>query len=66
MSVPQPDSDEVVEQCENCAVKTPHNVSIKLITESNKEENTAFSREPYRITECSQCGAKTRQRMNDA
>ncbi|WP_266081930.1 DUF7835 family putative zinc beta-ribbon protein [Haladaptatus caseinilyticus] len=66
MSVPQFNTDEMVEQCENCAAKTHHNVSVELVTESNKTENAAFSREPYRITECTRCGAKTRQRMNDA
>ncbi|WP_076433243.1 DUF7835 family putative zinc beta-ribbon protein [Haladaptatus litoreus] len=66
MSVPQSNSNEMVEQCENCAAKTPHSVSVELVTESNKKENAAFSREPYRLTECTQCGAETRQRMNNA
>nr|WP_083252755.1 hypothetical protein [Haladaptatus sp. W1] len=63
MSIPQLDCNERVEQCENCVSETPHSVSVELITESEKEMNAAFSRKPYRITECIRCGTKTRQRI---
>ncbi|SIR76080.1 hypothetical protein SAMN05421858_3680 [Haladaptatus litoreus] len=65
MSTPQLDSTKIVEQCENCAAKTPHTVTVDLVTESDKEETVAYSREPYRITECTQCETETRQRMNN-
>ncbi|WP_227380037.1 DUF7835 family putative zinc beta-ribbon protein [Haladaptatus halobius] len=56
---------QLVEQCDNCAAMTPHQVMIELITESEESQNAAFSREPYRITECQQCAATSKQRMND-
>ncbi|WP_458190643.1 DUF7835 family putative zinc beta-ribbon protein [Haladaptatus sp. NG-WS-4] len=65
MSTTQPKFKETTEQCENCGEKTPHHASVELITESDKDENAAFSREPYRITECSQCGTESRQRVNN-
>ncbi|WP_438267359.1 DUF7835 family putative zinc beta-ribbon protein [Haladaptatus halobius] len=56
---------QLVERCDNCAAMTPHQVTIKLITENEDSQNAAFSREPYRITECQQCAATRKQRMND-
>ncbi|RBI58613.1 hypothetical protein DMJ13_26145 [halophilic archaeon] len=53
------------EWCESCAVQTPHDVSIELRTESEKDNNAKFSREPYRITQCQMCGETTSQRMNN-
>nr|WP_227777741.1 hypothetical protein [Haladaptatus pallidirubidus] len=66
MSVSQSNSNEIVEQCEDCAAKTTHKVSVDIITESDKEKNVSYSREPYRITKCTQCGSETQQRMNNA
>ncbi|WP_433632345.1 hypothetical protein [Halomicrococcus sp. NG-SE-24] len=57
---------DVEESCDNCAGTTPHQVQIKIRTESDKNENTEFSREPYRVTECLSCGQTTSQRMNNA
>ena len=57
---------DVEESCDNCAATTPHQVAIKIRTESDKDENTEFSREPYRVTECLSCGETTSQRMNNA
>jgi hypothetical protein len=60
------DGDHFAERCEDCAGETPHTVHIELKTESDKRENAAFSREPYRVATCGYCGATTSQRMNDA
>ncbi len=60
------DDDRMDEECETCRSETPHEVSIKLLTESHKEENAEFSREPYRVATCRVCGAETTTRMNNA
>ena len=54
------------ETCEHCGRPTPHYVSLRLVTESKKEQNAEFSREPYRVTECTICGEERQQRMNNA
>jgi hypothetical protein len=59
-------STETVEPCEECGEQTPHDVRIEIQTESTKSENTEFSREPYRVTECTRCGATRDKRMNNA
>ncbi|WP_293030243.1 hypothetical protein [Natronococcus sp.] len=56
----------LTEHCEDCDLDTPHEVSVQLRTESHKEENAQFSREPYRVAECKRCGTRTSQRMNNA
>jgi hypothetical protein len=53
------------EQCENCDAKTPHQVTIEIVTESEGDSNAAFSKEPYRVTKCQQCGATSKQRANN-
>ena len=53
------------ERCENCDAMTPHEVTVKLVTESEADSNAVFSREPYRVTKCQQCGAMTKQRANN-
>ncbi|WP_458189652.1 DUF7835 family putative zinc beta-ribbon protein [Haladaptatus sp. NG-WS-4] len=65
MATTQSAFNETTEQCDNCAKQTHHRVSVELITESEKEKNAAFSREPYRITECTQCGTESHQRVNN-
>lgn len=60
------EDDHFAESCEECARETPHDVRIELKTESDKRENAAYSREPYRVATCGFCGATTSQRMNDA
>jgi hypothetical protein len=57
--------DGLTEYCEPCDGETLHHVSVQMRTESKKEENAEFSREPYRVTECQRCGVRTSQRMND-
>ena len=54
------------EACSTCERTTPHDVSVQILTESTKEENAAFSREPYRVSECQVCGTTTETRMNNA
>ncbi|MFC7167540.1 hypothetical protein [Halospeciosus flavus] len=66
MASKTPHSDGMTELCENCGQETAHSVSVELKTESSKSENSEFSREPYRVTECRSCGTETSQRMNNA
>ena len=54
------------ELCENCGSKTPHEVYIEIRTESSKQENAEYSREPYRISRCMDCGTESAIRMNNA
>ncbi len=56
----------MTEYCDECGFDTLHEVSVQIRTESLKEENAQFSREPYRVTECQRCGHRTSQRMNNA
>ena len=58
--------DGITESCRSCGTKTLHEVEVTLVTESSKEENSQFSREPYRLSTCVECGAETKQRMNNA
>lgn len=59
-------TDGMSEECTACGRETPHEVSIQLLTESRKEENAEFSREPYRVSVCRVCGAEETTRMNNA
>ncbi|PSP77636.1 hypothetical protein BRC88_13380 [Halobacteriales archaeon QS_4_69_225] len=59
------DDSAMAENCEACDGETPHEVGIRLLTESHKNENAEFSREPYRVTACRICGEETLTRMND-
>ena len=61
-----PAQDDMVEYCDSCAESTPHDAHIELRTESKKETNAQYSREPYRVARCTVCGESTTQRMNDA
>jgi uncharacterized Zn finger protein len=56
----------VTEECPQCERQTPHKVSVEILTESGKAENAEYSREPYRVSECNECGATTKRRMNNA
>jgi hypothetical protein len=60
------DDDGMSEACAECGRETPHEVSIELLTESRKQENAQFSREPYRVSECRVCGTEESVRMNNA
>ncbi|AFZ72348.1 DUF7835 family putative zinc beta-ribbon protein [Natronobacterium gregoryi] len=56
----------ITEYCDECGLETIHEVSVQIRTESVKQENAQFSREPYRVSECQRCGTRTSQRMNNA
>jgi hypothetical protein len=58
--------DGMTEPCDACDMDTLHRVNVQIKTESNSSENAHFSREPYRVKECQQCGERTSQRMNNA
>jgi uncharacterized metal-binding protein YceD (DUF177 family) len=57
---------DLTEECERCNSATPHEVDVRILTESSKPEHAAFSREPYRISECRVCGHTETTRMNNA
>ncbi|WP_049928797.1 DUF7835 family putative zinc beta-ribbon protein [Halopiger goleimassiliensis] len=56
----------LTEYCDDCELETLHEISVQIRTESVKEENAQFSREPYRVKECQRCGNRSSQRMNNA
>jgi len=58
--------DGISEPCEYCGRETPHEVSVTLVVESTNPENAAYSREPYRVSECLVCGSRSKLRMNNA
>jgi hypothetical protein len=66
MATQPSDPDGVREPCSTCGVKTLHEVRVEIRTESSKNENAEFSREPYRISVCAECGEETTMRMNNA
>jgi hypothetical protein len=66
MATKPSDPDGVREPCGNCGGETRHEVRVEIRTESEKEENAAFSREPYRLATCTICGFETSTRMNNA
>ncbi|MFC4440246.1 MULTISPECIES: DUF7835 family putative zinc beta-ribbon protein [Natrialbaceae] len=57
---------EIMEYCTDCNQNTIHTVTIQIRTESHKQENAPFSREPYRVSDCLQCGLRESLRMNNA
>jgi hypothetical protein len=57
---------DLTEECEHCGCVTQHGVAIEILTESADPENAAFSREPYRVSECRVCGTTETTRMNNA
>lgn len=59
-------ADGMAEKCESCGRETPHDVSVRILTESTTAENADYSREPYRVSECRVCGTRTEIRMNNA
>jgi len=58
--------DGMTEHCDGCDSDTLHQVSVQLKTEAENSENAHYSREPYRVKECQQCGERNSQRMNNA
>jgi formate dehydrogenase assembly factor FdhD len=57
---------DIRERCTSCDAETVHEVQVEIRTESSKEENAEFSREPYRVSTCVRCGTESVQRMNNA
>ncbi|MFH5798674.1 hypothetical protein [Haladaptatus sp. CMAA 1911] len=55
-----------IEECDACVAETPHEVRIEIKTENEQAEHSSFSREPYRVSVCMECGEETVRRMNDA
>jgi hypothetical protein len=67
MAIRTDESDGAMrEWCETCERETPHDVSIRLRTESKRPKNAEYSREPYRVSACQICGTERTLRMNDA
>jgi hypothetical protein len=66
MATQPSDPDSVRENCVDCDGETLHDVRVEIRTESDDQENAAFSREPYRIAVCQTCDAETATRMNNA
>lgn len=60
------DPDTVREPCPGCDGETLHDVRLEIRTESETGENAAFSREPYRVAVCLECGTEISTRMNNA
>lgn len=66
MATSQDGIADVTEDCTQCNRETRHRVAVKILTESGREENAQFSREPYRVSTCQVCGDQTHTRMNNA
>lgn len=64
MSIKDSNFGETVEECPTCGRQTRHRVAIEIRKES-EGKNSAFSREPYRVTRCQVCGVKSSLRMNN-
>lgn len=61
-----PDASLVLERCDACGDRTPHVATIEFLVESTDSEHAANSRQPYRVTECRECGDTTRKRATNA
>lgn len=66
MATKRTDIVDQTEECESCGRATPHEVEVKILTESSDPDNAEFSREPYRVSECQVCGESEMLRMNNA
>lgn len=66
MATQPSDPAGITESCRSCGKQTLHRVRVEIVTESAKKKNAQFSREPYRVSMCQECGVESRQRMNDA
>lgn len=60
------EADTVRETCSACREPRVHRVRVEIRTESECEENAQFSREPYRVATCRNCGTESVTRMNNA
>jgi formate dehydrogenase assembly factor FdhD len=59
-------STTVTEECSECDHDTAHEATVELRTENPDSENASFSREPYRVSECTVCGHTSTERWNNA
>ncbi|KPN29827.1 hypothetical protein SY89_00545 [Halolamina pelagica] len=66
MATQPSDPDNVRESCPECDGETIHDVRVEIRTESDQQENSEFSREPYRVAVCQTCDSQTATRMNNA
>lgn len=57
--------DDVIEWCDRCRDETAHAVAIHIRAESDEPENAAFSRQPYRRSQCLSCDEASLVRLND-
>lgn len=55
--------EPIREWCPECERDTEHEVSLEV-----REERTGdkYSNEPYRVSECTECGLSNSTRMNNA
>ena len=60
------DPGSVQERCQHCGHDTRHEITVEIRTESTKSKNAEFSREPYRVSTCRECGSEATTRMNNA
>lgn len=58
--------NDVIERCDHCSRETPHDVAISILSESDEPGKAAFSRQPYRRTQCRACGEVSLTRLNAA
>lgn len=56
----------MIEFCDRCDLETDHRIALELRTENEQSKKAIFSREPYRLTECTMCGYRRSKRMNNA
>lgn len=59
------DPPALTEWCDACDRETCHDVSISIRTESTESMNAQYSREPYRVSVCRECGHERSVRMNN-
>lgn len=55
---------ESEEYCPECDIETYHRVALE-VRESGDRKNAEFSREPYRVAECWECGYEESQDMSN-
>ena len=59
--MPDLSTSRLSEYCEDCGAETSHEIAIELITESDREERSAFTRKPPRVATCTACGRTVRE-----
>lgn len=58
----------MMEECPSCGRETDHEVGVELRREAPEgveERRRDYSKEPYRVAECQECGNREVERMND-